>query len=373
MLKQDEPVAGAAEVQTPLGGRRFHVGEHVNFYPTEEDLEGKSSVSDLVMKGLIPSEKIVSKKTLLVAFGSCFADHVQKYLRDRGYGVASKDEWRNYVTHMGESFVNTFAILQQFEWALNNKTPSVELWHDHASNAASYDETVRQSTRELFMSADVFIITLGLAEVWFDQPSGEVFWRAVPVAKHDPKRHMFRLSTYEENLANLRRIHELIRTHNPKAAIVLTMSPIPLGATFRPIGCFVANQASKAILRAAIDGLLGEFSDDDRLFYFPSYEVVLNCFNNSFMEDRRHVHAHVLDVSMKLFERYFCETDLTDADIERTYRRARKFDQRVGLYGHWAVPRRRARSSTATRKSPPLLVRAVTAMEWVRWRLRLGG
>jgi hypothetical protein len=370
MILEDAPAPPAADVPTPLGRSRFHLGEFVNFYPNDDVFEQTPDISDLVMKGLTPPTKIVRKDSLLVGFGSCFADHIQKYLKDRGYGIAGKQEWRTYVTHMSESFVNTFAILQQFEWALENKTPSVELWHDKSSNAVAYDEAVREATRKLFTSADVFIITLGLAEVWFDKPSGEVFWRAIPEEKHDPKRHMFRLSTYEENLANLRRIHKLIRAHNAEAAIVLTMSPIALSATFRPLGCIVANSASKSILRAAIDGFIGEVGPaDDRLFYFPSYEVVLNCFNHSFMEDRRHVHDHVLNVSMKLFERHFCESDISEADIQRAYRRARTLDQRVGLYGHWAVPRRRARATSGARRNPPYLVRAVAATEWVVNRL----
>ena len=60
-----------------------------------------------------------------------------------------------------------------------------------------------------------------------------MLWRAVPSNVYDPSRHHFRVTTVDENVANLRRIVELIRSHVPQASIVFTLSPVPLAATFR--------------------------------------------------------------------------------------------------------------------------------------------
>jgi hypothetical protein len=85
--------------------------------------------------------------------------------------------------------------------------------------------------------------------------------------------------------------------------------------------------------------MIGAHTDDVRLSYFPSYEVALRCFKQPFMEERRHVHKHVLDFNMAVFERYFCCTGLTDGDLRSRFSIARDLDQAVVDGGHWAVPR----------------------------------
>jgi len=215
----------------------------------------------------------------------------------------------------------------------------------------------------LLDKSDVFIITLGLAEVWYDEPTKEVFWRAVPKEHFDASRHKFRLSSVAENLENLNAIYSLIREHRPSAQIVLTLSPIPLVATFRDISCEMANVTSKSILRVALDEFMRSINDtNERVFYFPSYEIVLNSFNNQFMEDRRHVHKHVLDFNMKVFEKYFCKSQITNEELISSLRKAKKLDGRVGRYGHWSVLRNLHRTAFKPNK-PPMFIRLLKAIE----------
>jgi hypothetical protein len=101
----------------------------------------------------------------------------------------------------------------------------------------------------------------------------------------------------------------------------------------------VADSASKAILRASLDELCRSQAMDRNLFYFPSYEIALRSFEHPYMEDRRHVHKHVLDLNMSVFERYYCKTGLTDEDLLQRHQTAREWDRVVSLHGHWAVPR----------------------------------
>ena len=49
---------------------------------------------------------------------------------------------------------------------------------------------------------------------------------------------------------------------------------------------------------------------------------------------------HVLDLNMSAFERYFCESGLTDDDLAERFQAARDLDRRVSTDGHDAVPRR---------------------------------
>ena len=70
------------------------------------------------------------------------------------------------------------------------------------------------------------------------------------------------------------------------------------------------------------------------------------------MEDRRHVHKHVLDFNMKTFEKYFCDSAITNTDLFEAFEKAQKLDRRVGRYGHWSVPRLLKKRIFKKKKTP---------------------
>ncbi|WP_081631267.1 GSCFA domain-containing protein [Methylobacterium sp. 77] len=322
--------------QRVRSSKTFFRGETVNYYPRDTSLEKSTAIDEYMVHGWMPKGGVVEKSTPVVAFGSCFAGNVAKYLDERGYNVLTKRDNKAYVTRMGDGIVHTFAIRQQFEWAWQNKTPSQDLWHGYQAEDFGYSEDARRDTVALFNEAKVFIITLGLSEVWYDEPTGEVFWRAIPSDKIDPSRHKFRVSTVTENLENLRVIHKLIREFRPDATILFSLSPIPLTATFRPVACITANAVSKAVLRVALDELF-RGAKDSNLFYFPSYEIVTTIFNNQWTADRKHVYGHILDFNMKVFEHYFCVDGINRDGLETSFRLAQELDNLIGKKGHNAL------------------------------------
>ena len=110
---------------------------------------------------------------------------------------------------------------------------------------------MRTQTKDLFDTTDTFILTFGLSEVWYDAETQNIFLRTVPKQYYDPDRHLFRVSTVEENRDNIGAIYKLIRKHRPDANIIVTLFPIPLVATFRDESCITANSVSKSVLRVA--------------------------------------------------------------------------------------------------------------------------
>lgn len=328
----------------------YYRGETTNFYPTDESFEADDILRRYVAHGLMPPEPPFDAQTNIVAFGSCFAAHISNYLEKLGFLLGRTNAPKAYVSVMGDGIVNSHAIRQQFEWAWEDRQPTVDLWHGYDAQSLGYDEAVRLETKRMFDAGDAFIITLGLSEVWYDEPTGEVFWRAVPKDHFDPSRHKFRVTSHAENTENLRAIHQLIRRHRPGAKIIMTLSPIALTATFRPIACMAADSVSKAILRAAIDEFMREAQPSDPdLYYFPSYEIAQRCFTAPFNDDRKHVHNHVLDFNMAVFERYYCKTGMTDEELLDMFRQAQALDRKVLRQGHWAVERR---SNRATLRRP---------------------
>lgn len=287
----------------------WYRGENTNFYPSKKVLRGPDAVDTYYFKGLTPEKPFIDQSTPITAFGSCFAYHVSNFLHSKQYNVLGHTlEIGAHIIRFGEGIVNTFAILQQLEWALKDKPMPEGLWFSKDKEIASVSEEVKRETKEILLNTDVFIFTLGLSEVWFDNQSGEALWRAVPLQLFDPERHVFRQTTVSENVENIRQIIQVIKSTKPNAKIVFTLSPIPLIATFRPIPCPVANAVSKATLRSAIDEVL-RIDEPENVFYFPSYEIVTSAGAHAFKEDNHHVRPEIVNRIMQYFERYFCNPE----------------------------------------------------------------
>lgn len=301
-------------------------GAHCNFNPALRNLHNVDAVSNHVLKGWVPNAPTITPQTNIVAFGSCFAEHISRWLAKRDFNVLNEKDgaWGDtYIARFGEGMANSYAVLQQFEWALEGKAFAEELWHDKDAALQDYNEEIRLQTKAALLASDFYIITLGLSEVWSHRTTGDVFWRAVPQDVYDPALHEFRVSTHSENLNNLKQIHRIIRKHNPAAKIMFTLSPVPLVATFRPVSCITANSASKAILRAALDEFLSATQpEDENLHYWPSYEIVMDVFQNRWTEDRRHLKQPVLDYVMTAFEHAWC-TGKPQMGLSQAWVRAR--------------------------------------------------
>lgn len=307
-------------------GRSFWRGDNVNFNPYLKDFNNANFINDYVFKGWIPESKYIDKDTKITAFGSCFAANIANYLSNIGYKLSKDNEPEIYISSMSEGLVNTYSLLQQFEWALENKTPTQELWHGYKAEDYGYSDYIKEKTKSVFLNTEFFIITLGLSEVWYDNITNEVFWRAVPQDKVDPDRHKFRVCSLAETKENIQKIYNIIKKHNPKAKLLFTLSPVPLAATFRPVSCLSANSVSKAILRASLDEFYRDNWNDmnKTLFYFPSYEIVTELFYQKFKDDNRHPKDEIIKLIMNLFEHYYCNTNIEN--IEYKYQELRKND-----------------------------------------------
>lgn len=288
------------------GVRMFHGswyrGPQTKFLPNKQQLSEDNAIEKYVIQGY-SHPGLISKNDKILSFGSCFAGHVTKFLGNRGYSVLGKDktEMNSHVITFGEGIVNTFSILQQFEWAILNKKFEHLYWFGPNKEIALPGETERENTASLMEQASVFIFTLGVSEIWYDKLNGEAFWRAIPVELFDEKRHGFRVSTVQENIDNLNRIIAIVKTLNVNAKIIFTVSPVPLMATFRDISCISASTVSKSILRVAVDEVIRK--DIQNVYYFPSYEIVKEYFNDAYNDDNRHPKQEVISEIMHAFEK----------------------------------------------------------------------
>ena len=170
---------------------------------------------------------MIDRSKYITAFGSCFAREVTEFLFNEGYRVFGRDlSLDAHIVRSGDGIANSAALAQQFEWAFNRWEPSSDLWHGVDGKVNKTSEKVKETTREIFKSTDVFIFTLGLSEVWIDKQTGDAFWRAIPREVFNPERHDFQILSVHENRQNLRRVYDIIRTNRPEAEIIITLSPI---------------------------------------------------------------------------------------------------------------------------------------------------
>ncbi len=268
----------------------------------------------------------------LFAIGSCFARGIEKALLARKMSVLSAaPEFATFETISSEvtglgftNKYNTFSILNELRWALDAscKFPEKSIvdladglcFDPHINQTlpmADRTETLRRraivtQVNARVASCRVMIITLGLVEVWRDIEADIVINTTPPpeAMSRYPGRYEFRVSNFSENLANLEQIHALLaRFGHPDAQIVVTVSPVPLMATFTQQDIVVANTFSKSLLRTAAQEWAAAHPNVN---YFPSYEMVLNSARDAaWLEDMRHVQGRLVNHIMDTFLKYY--------------------------------------------------------------------
>lgn len=195
----------------PIEGRRY-------FPRQQADLLDKDFVLNEVF-GSTDREKLFSKRDKIMCIGSCFAARLAIALKKSGCNVEYAD------TQSG--LENTFSLREYIE------TEGVD--------------------------CKLLVLTIGLSEVW--KKDGKILYRGAA----DYSDAYCEQTSVEENLENLRAIVKA----TPK--LILTLSPVPLNATFMDRSAVISDCVSKSTLRVAIDLLLRERPD---VIYWPSYEFV---------------------------------------------------------------------------------------------------
>ena len=170
-------------------------------------------------------------------------------------------------------------------------------WLDEGQAIAEMKQHA-QAVRHMVQTCKILVCTMGLSEVWRNREDGSTFFQVPPKHVFDSDKHEFVLTTVEENLENLEGFYQAVKNENPELQVIVTLSPVPLRATFRDTSCLVADTASKAILRVALDLFCTRHPE---VIYFPSYEIATRLTAEPYLEDNRHVHPETVNRIMKTF------------------------------------------------------------------------
>ena len=278
---------------------------------------------------IAPSDRVATA-------GSCFAQHISRSLRRIGFGYwvteaapaglapdeADRLGYGVFSCRFGNIYT-TRQLVQLFDEAFGRQRDEAWLRSDgrfvdalrpriEPDGYASPEDVATARTahlaavRRMFGAADVLVFTLGLTECWRSRVDGTVFPLAPGVegGSYDPSTHEFTNLTVREVEDDLATFVSGLRKVNPTCRVVLTVSPVPLIATYEPRHVLVSTTYSKSVLRVAAQSAVDGFEGVD---YFPSYEIVTgnHAGGRYFEDDLREVNALGVSHAMRVFLRHY--------------------------------------------------------------------
>lgn len=269
---------------------------------------------------LVDRRPILDRTTPIASIGSCFASRIKRQLEawDFNYLQTSDHPAARPGSAAWGTVFNSTCVLQECQRAVGEFHPTEEHWVVNDSLWSPYRKKVRwadvaerdaergqhaEDARSAFQRAEALVITLGLTEVWWCRVDGAAFYQVPPTEAFDPERHAFSRMASRDVWMDLRRAAKILDQLNPELDVILTVSPVPLRATFRDRDAVTANAESKATLLIAAHHVCEEL---ERWHYFPSYELVTTVLPDPLKKDNRHVTPATEERVMELFERTFC-------------------------------------------------------------------
>jgi hypothetical protein len=269
--------------------------------------------------------------------GSCFAQEIAKHLRKNGYTVIDKEpappgnairsEFSNnygyglYSARHGNIYTAR-QLLQLTKEAFNIDSidPEVYVWEHEGryydalrpnvepTGLDTPEEVIDQRRdhvrrfKSVLEECGLFIFTLGLTEAWIHKETGTVYPTApgTIAGQYDPLIHEFRNFTFKEVYNDFNEFRSIVLARNPSVKLLITVSPVPLTATYENAHVLVSTVRSKSVLRTVAAQLYDDYPDID---YFPSYELFSTPFLGKpmFKENKRTVHPDGVATVMKLF------------------------------------------------------------------------
>ena len=261
---------------------------------------------DLMLNVNIPkSPREINHEQKIFSVGSCFTEHIGNALLEYKFDVLQNPHGILFdpmaVCTSLLSYIGPKQYTREDLFHLN------ELWHswDHHSRFSHTDpeqalakiNASQAGAHQFLKEADWLIITLGSA---FSYKLVEQGYQAVANCHRAPAQWFQKhLSTLDEIIARLdNTIHQLFH-FNPKLQIIFTISPV------RHIrDGVVDNNRSKARLIEAVHHLVNKF---DKLYYFPSYELVIDILRDYrfYAEDMVHPNYLATDFVLEHFTKTF--------------------------------------------------------------------
>ncbi|MDE6860190.1 MAG: GSCFA domain-containing protein [Duncaniella sp.] len=259
----------------------------------------------------------------VLLMGSCFTDNIGSCLASQLFEVEINPFGPLYnplsISRAVEILVNQTEVRAEEIFEHEGRYHSF-LFHSRYSGVIDVEATLSVMNRKIREAADVLrnagvvILTLGTTKVYRFVETGEV---VANCHKLQPSVFSANNLDLDETVDALERIVSAIRSINPNAHIVFTVSPL------RYLGDGAHNsQIAKATLLLAVERLISGYTD---VGYFPSYEIMMDDLRDYrfYAEDMRHPSEVAVKYIYEIFsDSYFDrDTKLIAAEAARLTRR----------------------------------------------------
>ena len=304
----------------------------------------RRAVSDMPAQEIDPvtaPKFTIGVEDRLATAGSCFAQHIARYMKRSGYNYFVTEQGHpilgedllaqyNFGTFSARygNIYTTRQFLQTLERAYGLRQPVDDIWEQDGSFVDPFRPYIQPggfssraeftadrdrhfaAIREIVEETDIFVFTLGLTEGWENTEDGTVYaiCPGCGAGTHDPERHRFHNFTVAEVMADLDAAIAFMTSRNPGIRILLTVSPVPLIATYETQHVLAATTYSKSVLRVAAQHATDSHANVD---YFPSYEIITGNFSRGqyYAPDLREVEEPGVSHAMRCFFRNYLGAD----------------------------------------------------------------
>ncbi len=300
--------------------------------------------SDVIHINHIPKFKL-NKEDTVFTIGSCFARNVERYLELNDINLTLKDfhlpikyydsshkhlrndlnnpKRRPFVVRTVLNKYSTLSMFHDLDRVLNDRVfddygllkVSTERWFNCNANhieTMCKDDAIKaqiildNETRKI-INSDVIIITLGLTEVWKYIPTGLAMNQQPDPAllKRYPSKFSFEKRDIFQTYKDIENIIKLVTNKKKGIKFILTVSPVPMGATFTNEDVIIANEYSKSTLLSCAKHIASKY---DFVDYYPSYEMIkYSDRQKTWSEDQVHPKYEIIDTVIRRFINLYVE------------------------------------------------------------------
>lgn len=242
-------------------------------YPQTNDFLGdfQKLIKDHIAPNFADAEKFIRKSTRFFTMGSCFARTLSRHLSESGYA--------SHHLEIAEHINTTFANKVFVDWLTN---PNMDESLGRRFAELLPPNWTKERTLAILAESDVFILTLGVAPAFFDKATGD-FVLPRPSALNSralAEKYSYRTTSVKENVDNVLHLIGFIRNVSPAIKIVVTVSPVPLQASFEYRSAVQADCLSKSTLRLVAQEVVYNSGLSD-ILYWPSFEIFRWAGSNS--------------------------------------------------------------------------------------------
>jgi hypothetical protein len=246
--------------------------------------------------------QLIGRATKVFTIGSCFANNIARYLQAKGYDVVPYAQAEDLNSPFSNAKMLAIcaadpALRREYVDHWVNALYTEEAGLDYAAIVEGELAKLDSLARAL-RDSEFLIVTCGNVLDYFlnaeegGVPGPRVAPKFLSIANNEDINARgqltarlkqlgaeFRLGSHAEVGAALDALYQAIRSINPHANLLLTLSPIPIDSALGiqhpgKLGAVEIDCISKSLLRVALDELLDAQRGDSRLYYFPSFEIV---------------------------------------------------------------------------------------------------